>query len=56
MKSKLTLEKLQNLNTMTAKQQKQFEKLLSDELMKPENQELINEIVAKIKNHQKFKD
>jgi hypothetical protein len=56
MKSKLMFEKLQDLNTMNAKQQKQFEKALAKELMKPEHLQALNEYIAKIKNFREIKD
>jgi hypothetical protein len=44
MKSKITTVNIQDLNTMTDEQRKLFLKLMNEELSKPENQKIIDEI------------
>ena len=38
MRAEITIEKFQDFNTMTNRQRKEFERLLNEELSKPENQ------------------
>lgn len=55
MRAEITIEKFQDFNTMTNRQRKEFERLLNEELSKPENQKIINEINEKLKAYEPFK-
>jgi hypothetical protein len=51
----IKIENIQDLNTMSNKQKKKFIKLLNDELSKPENKKIIDEIKEKVNNKESFK-